>query len=275
MPRDVMPRYHDDDGLDRLANTPAKPGAGFFEQLMSGSEATTSIGIDVREAVYEAIQQLDDNYRFIIEARYVHGMSFSEIASTIGFSSKSSAYDKLKEAEEQLRLVLLDSSTIRFFLGEKMDTWNEAAQFEISRITTSLKANYKFDGDLFSDYSRMIADAVRCGDESVIVVYAWYTAIEAARCLETMGEWSPEEILDTLVSKQHDYGHDNINAFGQIGIAVRLSDKIARYYNLIRRDREAKNEPFIDCLKDMVGYGVISAMLGVGTFDYELVGDFK
>lgn len=156
-----------------------------------------------------------------------------------------------------------------------MDTWNEAAQFEISRITSSLKANYKFDGDLFWDYARMIADAVRCGDESVIVVYAWYTAIEAARCLETLGEWNPTEILEILVSKQHDYGHDNIHAFGQIGIAVRLSDKIARYYNLIRRDREAKNEPFMDCLKDMVGYGVISAMLGVGTFDYELVGDFK
>lgn len=275
MPRDVMPRMYDDDGLDRLSNMPAKPGLSFFEQLMSNTEAPTSIGVDVREAVYDAIQQLDEGHRFIIEARYVHGMSFSEIATTIGFNSKSSAYDKLKEAEEQLRLVLLDSSTIRFFLGEKMDTWNEAAEFEISRISSSLKANYKFNGDLFWDYARMIADAVRCGDESVIVVYAWYTAIEAARCLETLDEWNPEEILEILVSKQHDYGHDNINAFGQIGIAVRLSDKIARYYNLIRRDREAKNEPFIDCLKDMVGYGVISAMLGVGTFDYELVGDSK
>jgi hypothetical protein len=73
-----------------------------------------------------------------------------------------------------------------------------------------------------------------------------------------------------LVSKQHDYGHDNINAFGQIGVAVRLSDKIARYYNLARRDREAKNEPFTDCLKDMVGYGVISAMLASDTFNLDL-----
>ena len=63
---------------------------------------------------------------------------------------------------------------------------------------------------------------------------------------------------------------DSINAFGQIGIAVRLSDKIARYYNLGRRDVVAKNEPFIDCIKDMVGYGVISAMLAAGTFNLDL-----
>jgi hypothetical protein len=32
----------------------------------------------------------------------------------------------------------------------------------------------------------------------------------------------------------------------------------------------AKNEPFIDCIKDMVGYGVISAMLAAGTFNLDL-----
>jgi hypothetical protein len=116
----------------------------------------------------------------------------------------------------------------------------------------------------------MLGEEVRSNNEQDIVVWAWYTAVEAARCLQTRGEWDAEEIEYVLVSKQHDYGHENINAFGLIGVAVRLSDKIARYYNLIRRDREAKNEPFMDCLKDMVGYGVIGAMLAADTFNLEL-----
>lgn len=152
-------------------------------------------------------------------------------------------------------------------------SWNMASQHELWRIDKQLQAGYKYDPELFAGYSRMLGDAVRCGDESTIVCFAWYTAIEAARGLKEMGLWNPTELGDILVRKQHDYGHDNINAFGQIGIAVRISDKIARYYNLKDRNTQALNEPFIDCLKDMVGYGVISAMLAADTFSEELEGD--
>lgn len=149
-------------------------------------------------------------------------------------------------------------------------SWNTAAQYELERIEKQLQANYKYDPELFAEYGRMLGDAVRSGDEPSIVCFAWYTALEGARGLQELGLWNAKELGDILVSKQHDYGHDNINAFGQIGIAVRISDKIARYYNLIRRDKVAKNEPFIDCLKDMVGYGVISAMLAADTFNEQL-----
>lgn len=270
-----MPRSSDNDGLDKFTNTPSKPGDGFFEQLMSNSptEQAQPFSLEMREMIFDSIQFLRDDLRDAIVYRYFEGKSFSEIAKLMGFNSKSSAYDKLKEAENALKSTLIESSDIRTFLGEHMKTWNEAARFELDRICSSLKAGYKFDGDLFFDYARMMGDAVRCGDEPDIVCWAWYTAIEAARCLDSMGMWDADELENILVSKQHDYGHDNINSFGQIGVAVRLSDKIARYYNLIRRDREAKNEPFIDCLKDMVGYGVISAMLAANTFDYKLAGD--
>ena len=152
-------------------------------------------------------------------------------------------------------------------------SWNTEASTELDRLGVGLKAGYKFDSDLFSSYGRELGTAVRSGDEASIVCFAWYTALEAGRALVEMGIWNKDELLDVLVSKQHDYGHDNINAFGQIGIAVRLSDKIARYYNLKNRGGEAKNEPFIDCLKDMVGYGVISAMVASGGFNEPLEGD--
>lgn len=270
-----MPKFSQDDEFDKLATVPSPPGLSFIEQLMAMPNATINneFSLEVREAVTNAIMDIDIASRFLIESRYIWGRSYSEIAEMLGYNSKSSAYDKLKDAENILKRKLLEYPVIREFLGGNMKTWNEAARFELERITTSLKTGYKFDGDLFEEYSRMMGDAVRAGNDPDIVVWAWYTAIEAARCLETMGQWDSNEIEYVLVSKQHDYGHDNINAFGQIGIAVRLSDKIARYYNLIRRDREAKNEPFIDCLKDMVGYGVISAMLASDTFDLELEND--
>lgn len=270
-----MPRMSDDDEFDKLVTNPAPIGGSFIEQLMAGPTSSYMAGIDieVREAVTSAVLNMDESHRFVIEARYIWGHSYIEIAEMLGHKSKSSAYDKLKEAEQALKEKLLESPEIRAFLGGNMRTWNEGARFELDRITSSLKTGYKFNSELFADYSRMIGDAVRSGSDQDVVVWAWYTAIEAARFLDSQGEWDPQDMENILVSKQHDYGHDNINAFGQIGIAVRLSDKIARYYNLARRDREAKNEPFMDCLKDMVGYGVISAMLASDTFNLDLAGE--
>jgi hypothetical protein len=151
-------------------------------------------------------------------------------------------------------------------------SWNSASKGQLERIAKGLEANYKYDPELFASYGRMLGDAVRCGDESTIVCFAWYTALEAARGLKEMHIWDAEQLAEILVSKQHDYGHDNINAFGQIGVAVRISDKIARFYNLQKRQSSAMNEPFTDCLMDMVGYGVISAMLADETFNEKLEG---
>lgn len=149
-------------------------------------------------------------------------------------------------------------------------SWNSGARDQLARINRGLEAQYKYDTELFAEYGRMLGTAVRSGDEASIVCFAWYTALEAARGLRELGIWDATELENVLVSKQHDYGHDNINAFGQIGVAVRLSDKIARFYNLKKRNAVAMNEPFVDCLKDMVGYGVISAMLADDTFNEQL-----
>jgi hypothetical protein len=154
-----------------------------------------------------------------------------------------------------------------------VETWDLGAEEVLEMLERHLGAKYVYDKELFADYGRMLADAVRCGDEASIVCHAWYCAIEAARGLDTMRLWDVWEMKEILVSKQHDYGHDNINSFGQIGIAVRLSDKIARYYNLDKRNVVALNEPFVDCLRDMVGYGVLSAMLANDTFNLKLEAD--
>lgn len=78
------------------------------------------------------------------------------------------------------------------------------------------------------------------------------------------------DVLDIITSKQRDYGHDNINAFGLNGIAVRVSDKIARYKNLVAAGRTPENETIADTLIDLAGYGIIGLMVMNGTFDLEL-----
>ena len=86
-------------------------------------------------------------------------------------------------------------------------------------------------------------------------------------------EWTAEEMVALLASKQHDYGHENILKFGTQGVQVRLWDKIARYNNLRRRGVEPENEGLTDTLKDMIGYCVLLLMLQNNTFTLPLSGD--
>lgn len=80
-----------------------------------------------------------------------------------------------------------------------------------------------------------------------------------------------EDLYNLLCRKQHDYGHENINNFGLIGVAVRICDKIARAENLRTRESNAvRNETVIDTYEDIIGYAVIALMLDAGTFNLQL-----
>ena len=76
------------------------------------------------------------------------------------------------------------------------------------------------------------------------------------------------EIADLVIKKQHDYGHENILAFGELGLVVRTNDKIARLKNLLGKD--GVTEPRIDAWVDVVGYGIIALMLDRDWFKLEL-----
>ena len=68
--------------------------------------------------------------------------------------------------------------------------------------------------------------------------------------------------------KQQDYGSDNIAATRQIGIAVRLQDKVARMRHIlmkaIRGDDNINNESLEDTYKDVANYGMIGWVLHKG-----------
>ena len=79
------------------------------------------------------------------------------------------------------------------------------------------------------------------------------------------------QVAEIVISKQHDYGHDNILAFRERGLIVRLWDKIARLKNLLWvMNDDPKNESIEDTFTDIAGYAIIGLMLKNNTFENEL-----
>lgn len=78
-----------------------------------------------------------------------------------------------------------------------------------------------------------------------------------------------DELYDILISKQNDYGPNNIqNAPGGPlnGLQVRLYDKMSRLINLINSGAKPENESLRDTFVDIANYGVIGMMILDGTF---------
>ena len=78
------------------------------------------------------------------------------------------------------------------------------------------------------------------------------------------------ELVELVIRKQRDYGHDNINAFGEFGLLVRTNDKIARLHNLHCKGSQGITEPRIDAWRDIAGYAIIALMLDRDWFKLEL-----
>ena len=89
-----------------------------------------------------------------------------------------------------------------------------------------------------------------------------------------------KEIMDmefqVFCSKQMDYGPSNIAMGTQLkdaadinlsltGLVVRMNDKVNRLMNLVvKNNRQAQNEPTIDCFIDLSVYGVIAQLVQRG-----------
>lgn len=87
-----------------------------------------------------------------------------------------------------------------------------------------------------------------------------------------------EQVLELVVvfnQKQHDYGPGNINAFGEMGVLVRSSDKLARINRLMEKEVERNsedgsykellaNKPIEDSWGDLHVYSAIALMVRGG-----------
>ena len=157
-------------------------------------------------------------------------------------------------------------------------TWNAAAKGAVelvseqgpvpSLVISEIRMMFKHVEDLVVDNSYLTA----LDESSDELIMAWartgYTAYSYARSSGHGFTW--DELIDTLVRKQRDYGHDNIARFGAFGLAVRCHDKIARLENLVTRGLEPGNESIKDNLLDVAGYCAIGIMWAAETFLLEL-----
>lgn len=160
---------------------------------------------------------------------------------------------------------------------EKPTNWREAAAIELDLMNRNLSAFTRNDpvihlAKMSSDIALNVHSgaATRENGEQLLGHRLVSMGTLAAAHLDSIGLWSKTDMLDLLCRKQHDYGHGNILSYGIIGVAVRMSDKVARLENLTRRDVDAVNESLLDTWRDIVGYSVIAGMLLVGTFTLEL-----
>lgn len=84
-----------------------------------------------------------------------------------------------------------------------------------------------------------------------------------------------EKSKQVLISKQKDYGPGNILAFREVGVLVRIYDKVERLRNLLMNHREPSNESLDDTWLDIENYATIARMLRAGIFELPLEEEVK
>ena len=162
----------------------------------------------------------------------------------------------------------------------RFNTWDDGAAAAVGAIGVAASELHR-DDEIFKPIFGALGEYVkgnfhRQQNADAQAVQLMQRAGVAA--LHVLYEQQPFDLLtivDTLIKKQHDYGHRNILTFGLAGVAVRLCDKIARVENLLRRGSDAQNEALTDTYLDIVGYAAIALMLDDGSFELELKQDGK
>ena len=79
------------------------------------------------------------------------------------------------------------------------------------------------------------------------------------------------ECVQLFDTKQQDYGSDNISSNGELGIAVRLQDKVSRMRHILLKELTARegsaqafktnHEALEDSFKDAANYALIGLLL--------------
>lgn len=222
-------------------------------------------------AVRNEIIDLDERQRYILNAVQVEGLSFAELGQRMGLST-THTHRLYHQALQDLKDKLMTSDPVRYHIGLP-PTWENGARealYEIQTADTSGTTSDNIVEDMRAAYKYALGNYKNCGEH-------WSVTSELELCgrraLDWLNEhyiWNAHELIDLLAAKHHDYGSDNINEFGIMGILMRISDKLARLENLNRNGANPHNESIIDSYKDIIGYCVIGIMLHAGTFNLPL-----
>lgn len=215
-----------------------------------------------RELVAEAVDMLDEETKWVINGVFSEQLSLQQLAGQLGVS-KTHIFRIRNRGVAMLRALLSTNPQIRKRVNMS-STWEESATEWVNAINSSNPDPAPID----IEHIRIMRDALF---EATEFHPAWSVIAHLAIGeLKERDKWDTEEMIELLIRKQRDYGHQNILQGGGFGVAVRLSDKIERYANLTSKESLPSNESIIDTLLDMVGYSVIAHMLADGSFTLPL-----
>lgn len=86
------------------------------------------------------------------------------------------------------------------------------------------------------------------------------------KTLDLAFEQVSEELLQMFLKKHRDYGKGNILANGELGISMRVSEKIERLKHLLMSGQTPSNESIEETWVDVAVYGIIAVLLRRGQF---------
>lgn len=219
------------------------------------------------DAIVGHLRMLTDFEQWIVDSLIWQRMSLQQVADMLGthkveiFRIRNKIFDKMKQ------VLYLDINIRERLVMPK--SWDEAARQLCLAISDCATAPAPMSEDYLDSARDWLIESDENQIENVaqtftdIAVHAW-NELRYRKIADT------GKMVNTLCSKQHDYGHDNIKRFGVHGITVRLSDKIERYKNLLNKDNAVPNETVADTVEDIVGYCVVANMLLDGSFNLEL-----
>lgn len=90
--------------------------------------------------------------------------------------------------------------------------------------------------------------------------------MKKVKTLDQAFEQVCEELLQMFLKKHKDYGKGNILANGELGIAMRVSEKVERLKHLMLTNETPKNETIDDSWTDIAVYAVLARLLRSGAF---------
>jgi hypothetical protein len=76
-----------------------------------------------------------------------------------------------------------------------------------------------------------------------------------------------QELLDMFLKKHKDYGKGNILSVQELGIALRISEKIERIKHMLMQGTDPANESIDETWIDIGVYAVIAVLLRRGQFE--------
>ena len=229
--------------------------------------------MELRDAVMSHVEQLKPREQWIVNALMNEGRSLQSIADELSIT-KTHVWRLRNQAFLKLKETMSNDTTIRKSV-RVAETWDQSAIQWLTYLSHIEPDMYVLAGADIPSLRTWIAALTvaqkmpHTADSEKIFQSMAVSAINELKSIES---WDLETVFQTLCSKQHDYGHENINKFGLYGIIVRLSDKVERYANL--KNKYAKNESVFDTLLDIVGYCVVALMLIDQTFNLQLGEDY-